>query len=81
MGNDEFTKLFQYMRNIGQKLDKQIETMATKDDINKILNRFDSIEKQLEVSEDERVVMGHQLDRLHRWTEELANKIGHKLSV
>ena len=81
MSQDEFTKLFLYMQRIDAKLDKQIEKMATKDDINKILTRLDSIEKQLEISEDERLVMGHQLDRLNRWVQEVADKIGHKLVV
>lgn len=37
-------------------------------------------EKRLEIDEDERIVMGHQLDRLHKWTMELAGKIGHTLN-
>lgn len=81
MSQDEFTKLFLYMQRIEAKLDKQIEKMATKDDINNILKRLDSIEKQLEISEDERLVMGHQLDRLSRWVQEVADKIGYKLVV
>lgn len=80
MSADEFTKLFQYMQRIEQKLDSQIENMATKDDINQILSRLDSIEKQLEISEDERLVMGHQLDRLNRWVKEVADKIDYKLT-
>ncbi len=81
MRNDEFTKLFKYVQRIEQKLDTQIENMATKEDIQNILNRFDSIEKQLEISEDERLVMGHQLDRLNHWVQEVADKIGHKLTI
>jgi tetrahydromethanopterin S-methyltransferase subunit G len=45
MSADEFTKLFQYMQRIEKKLDDQIENMATKEDINQILSRLDSIEK------------------------------------
>lgn len=55
--------------------------MATKEDIQNILNRFDSIEKQLKISEDERLVMGHQLERLNRWVKELADKIGYELTT
>lgn len=80
MSQDEFTKLFKHMTTIETKLDKQIENMATKDDIQSILARLDSIEKQLEITEDERLVVGHQLERLDRWTHELADKIGYKLS-
>lgn len=81
MSQDEFTKLFQYMQRIEKKLDEQTENMATKGDIDRILSRLDSIEKQIEISEDERIVMGHQLDRLNRWVQEVADKIGHKLAV
>jgi tetrahydromethanopterin S-methyltransferase subunit G len=81
MSQDEFTKLFQHLMRIEDKLDGVIENMATKDDIRTILKRLDSIEKQLEISEAERLVMGHQLERLNRWVQALADKIGYKLVV
>lgn len=81
MAEDEFTKLFQYMTERFDKIDGQLENKATKKDVQEILAKFDSIEKQLEISEDERLVMGHQLDRLNRWTQELAQKIGYKLTT
>lgn len=81
MSQDEFTKLFQYMQKMQSKLENVAENMATKKDIQKIIDKFDSIEKQLEISEDERLVMGHQLERLDRWTHELAKKIGYELST
>lgn len=81
MSNDEFTKLFKHMNSRFDLIEKKLDNMATKDDIQQILNRLDSIEKQLEISEDERMVMGHQLERLNRWIQELADKIGYKLTV
>ena len=42
---------------------------------------LDELAKRVEISDDERLVMGHQLDRLDRWTHELANKIGYELSA
>jgi archaellum component FlaC len=53
----------------------------TQNQIGKILENLDSFAKRLEISEDERLVMGHQLDRLNRWTQELADKIGHTLTA
>lgn len=50
-------------------------------DIQRVLGYLDSMEKRMEINEDERIVMGHQLDRLHKWTTELADKIGHNLSA
>jgi hypothetical protein len=36
--------------------------------------------KAAEISEDERLVMGHQLDRVSAWCAQLADAIGYKLS-
>lgn len=81
MSQDEFTKLFKYMQKIEKKLDNVSDGMSTKQDIHSVLSRFDSIEKQLEISEDERLVVGYQLDRLNRWVHDLADKIGYKLTI
>lgn len=43
MSQDEFTKLFKHMTARFDAIEKRLENMATKDDINRILNRLDSI--------------------------------------
>lgn len=50
MSKDEFTQLFIYMKRIEDKLDLQLENIATKDDIRQINTRLDSIEKKLKIS-------------------------------
>ena len=40
------------MQKIEKKLDDVSDSMSTKQDIHSVLSRFDSIEKQLEISED-----------------------------
>ncbi len=50
-------------------------------EIKNIMSNLDSFVKRLEISDDERLVMGHQLERLNRWTQELADKIGYKLAT
>ncbi len=62
-------------------LDKKLEQKADSAEIQKILTLLDSISKRQEISDDERLVMGHQLERLHRWTQELADKIGYELTT
>ena len=47
----------------------------------KVLDMLDKISKQQEIDDDERLVMGHQLDRLDKWTHELAKKIGYNLTT
>lgn len=79
MSEDEFTRLFKYMTERFDKVDEQFS---------KVANRFDGLEKMLdkvlknqEMDEEERLIMGHQLERLDRWTHELAKKIGYELSA
>jgi vacuolar-type H+-ATPase subunit D/Vma8 len=81
MSHDEFTKLFKYVEQMRSEMNKRFDEAASKADVEAILKGLDSIEKLLEISDDERLVMGHQLDRLNRWVQELANKIGYQLSI
>jgi len=81
MAENEFTKLFNYMTPRFDKIDKALEEKASKTDMEKVYGLLDKIIKQQELDNDERLVMGHQLDRLDRWVHEVADKIGYKLSV
>ena len=81
MSEDEFTKLFKYMSERFDKVDKSLEEKASAADMQRVLSFLDSLAKRVEISDDERLVMGHQLERLNKWTHELANKIGYKLST
>lgn len=55
-----------------------VETELSKlqKDMQSVLKRLDSIEKDISISDDERVVMGMQLNRLHDWVEQAAKRIG-----
>lgn len=55
------------------------QTSAQKQ-LKNIMNQLDSIEKQLEISEDERLVMAHQLTQLHAWVEKAAERIDVKFA-
>lgn len=81
MTQDEFAKLFKYMTERFNTLEEKLDSKAESADMQKVLNILDSLSKRQEISDDERLVMGHQLDRLDRWTHELAKKIGYKLST
>lgn len=81
MSEDQFTKLFKYMSEKFDLLDKKLDSKANQKDMATVLNLLDEIIKRQEISDDERLVIGHQLDRLDKWTHELANKIGYKLAV
>jgi len=57
------------------RIDKTLETKADAADVQKALNILDSFAKRQEISDDERIVMAHQLTRLHDWVEEAAKRI------
>ena len=63
------------------RVDKALEKKASAADMQKALGLLDTFAKRQEISDDERLAMGHQLDRLDRWTHELAKKIGYKLTT
>ena len=81
MSQDEFTRLFKYMSERFDKIDTSLEEKASKDDMQRVLGLLDALAKRGEISDDERLIMGHQLERLNRWTHELARKIGYELTT
>jgi hypothetical protein len=81
MSADEFTKLFRYMEERLDRIDKALENKAEKLDVERILGALDALAKRQEIDEEERLVMGHQLERLDRWVHQLADKIGVQLSA
>lgn len=79
MSADGFTKLFKYMEERFDRIDERFT--ETNERIDKIMDAIDAMAKRQEISDEERLVMGHQLDRLNTWVHQLADKIGVTLSV
>ena len=79
MSQDEFIRLFKYMTERFDKIDEQFAAQVVRFD--KLETLIDQVLKQQEIDEEERLVMGHQLNRLDRWVHELADKIGYKLAA
>jgi hypothetical protein len=75
MSEDEFTKLFKYITERFDKVDKTLEEKASHTDMQPALGLLDSLSKRLEISDDERLVMSSQLTRLHDWVEQAAKRI------
>jgi len=69
------------MEEFRSEVNVKLDDTSSKEDMERVLGLLDSISKRQEISDDERLVMGHQLERLDRWTHELAKKIGYTLSV
>ena len=81
MNDNGFTKLFSYMTERFDRIDEALGNKADKTDINRLLGAVDALAKRQEINDDERLVMGHQLEQLNTWVHQLAAKIGVKLSV
>jgi hypothetical protein len=57
------------------RIDKTLETKADSADLQTALGLLDKLAKRQEISDDERLVMGYQLTRLHEWVEAAAKRI------
>ena len=79
--SDQFDKLASVIVKGFDRIDKVLETKADKSDLKRVFDLLDKIAKQQEIDDDERMVMGHQLERLDRWVHEVANKIGYDLTA
>ncbi len=76
MSTDEFTKLYAFMSKRFDDIDKRLDEKADKKDIERIYGMLDDITKRLEISDDERLVMGHQLSRVQTWAQRAGERIG-----
>ena len=79
--DERFARLELRMDRLEKRMDNlEREVAEIKQDIRRLYDLAEKIIKQQEVSEQERLVMGHQLNRLDAWVHELAEKIGVKLT-
>jgi hypothetical protein len=62
MADDEFTRLFKYLSDRFDRIDKALKGKAETADMHRVLDLLDKIIKQQEINDEERLVMGHQLD-------------------
>jgi len=79
--NNQMDNLAKAMLKGFDRIDKTLETKASNADMQRVLSLLDAMAKRQEITEDEMLVMGHQLERLDKWTHELAKKIGYTFSV
>lgn len=75
MDDDQFTKLYQYMTERFDSIESKLDKKAESEDIQKVLSLLDSLSKRQEISDDERIVMTHQLAKIHEWVEKAASRI------
>lgn len=56
------------------KLENQVNSIQR--DFSQVINRLDSLDKNVQLNEQERAIISAQLTRLHDWVEKAAAKIG-----
>ena len=66
------------INNRGEIVDVR-EKMATKIEINKLLNAVDAYMKQGEDYRQEMLMLAHKVDRHEKWIKQIAEKLGVKL--
>ena len=59
----------------------KLDFKEQRDTSRRIFTHLDSVEKNLELNDEERLVMGHQLERLDKWVHDLARHIDYELPV
>lgn len=79
--DEEFARLFSYMEQRHTDIEVHLQEKADKKDVDTIIKTLDQVIKNQEINTDERLVMGHQLDRHNRWLNQLAKKIGYELTA
>jgi len=80
--NDVTSLLRVFMQQVDDRFNEvELEQQKIRTEISRVFDYLDNQLKKQEINDDERIVMGHQLDRLDRWTHDLADKIGYKLST
>ena len=79
--NKAVSDLAEIISEFASNVDKRFNTLESEvklvqKDVKSILNRLDSIERDIQLNDDERAVMGMQLNRIHDWIEKTAAKVG-----
>lgn len=77
MSEDQYTKLFQYIKDFRGGVDRQLSKQDTK--IDQIYNLLDRDAKNIEVVSQENAVRDRQQERMERWIQQLAEKTGSSL--
>ena len=76
MSDDQFTKLFKYMQQRFDEIDKRFDEVATKDSVDRLTNTIDGLLKRLDEETLERRAMQAQFDRLLEWARKVSDKTG-----
>ena len=76
MNDDQFTKLFKYMEEKFNAIDKRFDETASKKQVDHLIAAVDSFAGQLKDQEFEQTARDAQFIRLVEWARKVSAKIG-----
>ena len=62
-------------------IEEKVETLSTKKDLNNLRNSIDAYAKKADTYFQEMVMLAHKVDRLERWINQIAKKVGVRLKA
>jgi uncharacterized coiled-coil DUF342 family protein len=77
--DQKFTKLGEEIAQLRGEVGDIKEKMATKVEVNKLLDAVDAYMKQGEDYRQEMLMLAHKVDRHEKWIKQIAEKLGIKL--
>jgi hypothetical protein len=79
MSEDEFTKLFKYIKDMDKRIDMRFDHVEGR--IDTLTNAVDAYAKQSETYMQEMLALGNKVDRLEQWILKVAEATGVKLTA
>ncbi|MCA9346440.1 hypothetical protein KC960_03035 [Candidatus Saccharibacteria bacterium] len=76
MSDDQFTKLFNYMQDSFDRLEKKVDSKASQESLDNLISTIDGFVKRLDDNEVEQASRDRQFDRLLEWARKVSEKTG-----
>jgi nitrate/nitrite-specific signal transduction histidine kinase len=76
MSEDQFTKLFKYMQNEFSVVNEKLDSKASQDSLDRLVNTVDGFVKRIDDYEIEQISRDRQFDRLLDWARKVSEKTG-----
>jgi nitrate/nitrite-specific signal transduction histidine kinase len=76
MNEDQFTKLFKYMQNEFAVVNDKLDSKASQDSLDRLVNTVDGFVKRIDDYEIEQISRDRQFERLLDWARKVSEKTG-----
>lgn len=76
---EDFSELITYLDEKFTRIESQLKTKAEKEDVDNLVTAVDAYAKKADTYFQEMVMLAHKVDRLEKWIQQIAEKVGMKL--